>query len=553
VWPAGCTVADAGKRVVADRFRIGGFEKKLLIVFLVLSVAPTLLIAVFGVRYFSGYVDRLSNVALRESFRNSMEIARQYSSRLDRDAATMARRMEAAYPRELLSAGRRTDRFLQTAAEKNDADFVALYVLEDSAWKMASCYPRNLARLDTLLTADMISTDTGPQKIVFSDQDVVASGIRLDGEAVLIGGFLLEPGMLEMMRKTGDDLSRYSSVGLYVRMLRRYSLIVIGALVVVMAISSALASRLLAKRISYPIRELAVATDRIARGDLQHRVKVKAKDELQSLVSSFNNMTQELEENKKNLIAMARREAQVARDFEIARQVQQNLFPEALPSEAGWDFAATCRPARAVGGDYYDIFEVSPGKVLFAQGDVAGKGLGASLVMASVHAIVRSWAGAVHEDPSKLIGELNNYLIASSSPETFVTMFLGVLDCSQGNLWYVNCGHPPALLVHSTNGKVDGLTDGGPLLGIIAGDNYEAGECKLAGGDTIVLVSDGVTEATNPEGHMFEHARLIETITRNSKLSASRAMQAVMGEVDTFAEGAEQADDISIMVLRRTT
>jgi serine phosphatase RsbU (regulator of sigma subunit) len=530
-------------------FRSGGFEKRILILFLVISLAPTIAIAIFGTRYFAGYVDRLSNVALRESFRNSMEIARDYSARLERDAPMAAIQTSAALGRRPTETELR--RHMEEAAARHQVDFIALYVREEGVWSLAGSLPPGLERISRIAEVGTEVRHDGSHKVTFADQDVVAGGVPHGDEALLVSGHLLEPGMLDMMRKTGEDFSRYSSVGLYVSVLRRYTIIVISVLAVILAVASAVASRLLAKRVSYPIQELATATDRIAQGDLSHRVEVNAKDEIGSLVSSFNNMTQELQENKERIIAMATREAQVARDFEIARAVQQNLFPEALPGEEGWDFAARCRPAKAVGGDYYDIFEVSPGRVLFAQGDVSGKGLGASLVMASVHAIIRSWGGDSRDNPAHLIEELNQYLVTASSSDTFVTMFIGLLDCAKGKLWYVNCGHPPALLHRSGNGDIENLSLGGMPLGIIEATGYEAGSCRVADGDAVVLVSDGVTEAVNREGGMFEEKRLVETVIASRDLTAGQTLERVIEEVDAFSQGCEQADDISVLVIRK--
>jgi nitrogen fixation/metabolism regulation signal transduction histidine kinase len=145
-----------------------------------------------------------------------------------------------------------------------------------------------------------------------------------------VSGYLLSLGRMETMRRTGEDYSRYSSIGLYVITLRRYSLFVIGALVILMIVASAVASRMIARRISYPIRELADATDRIARGDLDHRVEVKAKDEIQSLVTSFNKMTRDLQEYKKNLVRAERIAAwrDVAR--RIAHDIKNPLTPMTL-------------------------------------------------------------------------------------------------------------------------------------------------------------------------------------------------------------------------------
>ena len=530
-------------------FRSGGFERKILILFLVISLTPTIFIAIFGTQYFAGYVDRLSNVALRESFRNSMEIARRYSARLEHDAGAAAVDMSTAAATGL--RGRNPGAFLEEVSQRYNTEFVALFTREGDSWRIAASFPPDLYRAGIIEEIEPESRNDGSRKVVFGDQDVVAAGVPLGEDRMLVTGYMLEPGMMDMMRKTGEDYSRYSSVGLYVSVLRRYTIIVISVLAVIVAIASAVASRLIAKRISYPIQELATATDRVADGDLNYRVGVKAKDEIGSLVSSFNNMTQELQENKERIIAMATREAQVARDFEIARAVQQNLFPDTLPTHVGWDFAATCRPAKAVGGDYYDMFEIAPGKILLAQGDVSGKGLGASLVMASVHAIIRSWGGNGAEKPARLIQELNQYLISSSSADTFVTMFIGLLDCAEAELWYVNCGHPPGVMRRSRDGEIENLTVGGMPLGIIATEGYEAGLCALSEGDSVVLVSDGVTEAFNLDGAMFEEERLMAAVRASGELTALQALERLIGDVDEFSQGCEQADDISVLVLRK--
>jgi serine phosphatase RsbU (regulator of sigma subunit) len=534
-------------------FETQGFERRLLF-FLLLSVTPTVLIAIFGARYLIEPVERVSSPAVRESFSNAVGIARQLASRLEVDAHLASTHLSEAYEKK---SRRNLKGSIGQAAERNGTDFGALYVRQDTIWTLVFSEPPTGGRLDTTIPASQLSDEPIPQTIQFEDPDMVAAGILKGADSLLVTGFALEPGTVQRMRQTSDDLGRYSSVRAYVSMLRIYMVVLLAFLAVITAVASTVASRLLARRISHPIRELARATERVAKGDLSHRVDVKARDEIRSLISSFNNMTEELEENKRNLIEMARREAQVTRDYEIARQVQQDLFPKTLPDKAGWDFAATCRPARAVGGDYYDIFEFAPGKVLFAQGDVSGKGLGASLLMASVHAVVRSWAGAVRGDPSRLIDELNQYLIDASSVGTFVTLFLGVVDCDSGRVWYVNCGHPPALLLRTasppTNGAPEELSTGGPVLGVVAGDHYKAGETRMVGDDKIVLVSDGVTEATNPEDDMFDIKGLVDVLSASGDRGAQATMDGVIDATYDFMKGREQSDDISVLVVRRGT
>lgn len=274
-----------------------------------------------------------------------------------------------------------------------------------------------------------------------------------------------------------------------------------------------------------------------------------SREDRELLLSVARQMGMTLENTE--LLEIAKHEAQMSRDVEIARTVQQNLFPHKLPVSAGWEFAGFCRPARAVGGDYYDIFEPIPGKVLIALGDVSGKGVGASLLMASVHAAIRSRAGSLGDKPAALIAEVNRHLTATCPQGTFVTLFFGTLDVDSGILQYVNCGHPPAILWHGDGRGAEQLAEGGPVLGIIDADVFAAGECQLVSGDTVIVYSDGVTEAMNASEEMFEDERLIEAVAGAANRSAPDLMTSIVKAVDDFAEKQEQADDISVLVVRR--
>ncbi len=251
------------------------------------------------------------------------------------------------------------------------------------------------------------------------------------------------------------------------------------------------------------------------------------------------------------LLEVAKREAEQSRDLEIARSVQQNLFPKQLPVVAGWEFAGICNPAKAVGGDYYDIFEAVPGKVVVALGDVSGKGLGASFVMSGVHGSIRTRVTSCINEPLKLIEELNAYLLSSTAKNIFVTLFFGIIDLETGKLSYVNCGHPPAIVIRQEGNQQERLTRNGPGLSMIAGARFTQGGCLLQNGDTIVIYSDGVTEAKNNQEEMYEEERLSELLNNASGLEATAIMDKILKSVDRFALGAEQADDISVIVVRR--
>jgi len=249
-----------------------------------------------------------------------------------------------------------------------------------------------------------------------------------------------------------------------------------------------------------------------------------------------------------DLLEVATREAEHSRELSIARRVQRDLFPKELPAPAGWEFAALCRPARAVGGDYYDLFTPDPGHVVIAVGDVSGKGLGPSLVMSAVHAVVRSRLRDASIDLSSVARELNEHLLTSSSSEMFMTLFVGILEVGTGRLRYVNAGHNPPVLVGDGATR---LETGGVPVGMLPGAPYQEGEAALAPGDTLVVYSDGVTEAMNKGGEMYEDERLLREIDGARGEPADEVLDLVVHSVERFAGGAEQADDLTLLVARR--
>lgn len=250
------------------------------------------------------------------------------------------------------------------------------------------------------------------------------------------------------------------------------------------------------------------------------------------------------------LLEIARREAEQSRELSIARDVQRGLFPEALPEVADWEFAALCRPAREVGGDYYDLFGIGSERVAIALGDVAGKGVGPSLLMSGVHAVIRNRLTAGVE-PEVLASELNAYLVASSAPGMYLTLFVGVLDTSDGTLRYVDCGHNPPALV-TGEGEPARLSEGGTPVGLVPGAAYEAGEVRIPLGGRLVLWSDGITEAESPTGAMYDEARLFAEFAAAGKTSATGLLDSILASVERFAAGADQSDDITLVVVRRS-
>jgi sigma-B regulation protein RsbU (phosphoserine phosphatase) len=238
-------------------------------------------------------------------------------------------------------------------------------------------------------------------------------------------------------------------------------------------------------------------------------------------------------------------------DLETARYVQQHLFPRNLPRVPGWEWAALCRPAREVAGDYYDLFEAAPGQVGVALGDVSGKGLGPALIMASLHTLVRSRLPQRLTDLTGLMAELDDYLVAITPEDMFVTLFLGVLDVRTDQLHYVNAGHPAPFLIGGQDGEARRLGVGGTILGILPDTAYEEGAAHLGPGSVLTLFSDGIIEAENGRGERFGEGR-VGTLLRASPPSSPQAvLERLLEAVASFTGPAQQADDLSLVVVYR--
>jgi phosphoserine phosphatase RsbU/P len=239
-------------------------------------------------------------------------------------------------------------------------------------------------------------------------------------------------------------------------------------------------------------------------------------------------------------------------DLEAASRVQRKLFPERMPEASGWEFAGLCRPARVLAGDYYDIFDLTPGHVGLALGDVAGKGLGPSLVMAGLHAMIRSRLAQYADDLPRFMQELNQYLFASMPDDMFVTLFLAVLDERTGRLRYVNAGHPHPVLVTAKDPQPARLTTAGALLSVLPDVDYAEGAVYLEPGSVLALFSDGITDAVNGEGQSFQEQRIIQILRGAGSAPAATVLSRILAAVDRFVGMSELRDDIAVIVIRRT-
>jgi serine phosphatase RsbU (regulator of sigma subunit) len=269
--------------------------------------------------------------------------------------------------------------------------------------------------------------------------------------------------------------------------------------------------------------------------------------------------------------------AKLEREFEIAREVQERLFPQSLPNIAGVKIAAHCRPAQAVGGDYYDLIDVrdgSPAEAGHAQdenissvsvstaqdcdrlgvaiGDISGKGMSAALLMASLHASVRGQVLSGAGDLGTKMANVNRLLYDASDSNRYATFFYAELDCTSRSLHYVNGGHNPPAVLRKEDGawRVFRLGDGGPVIGLLAGAVYKEQILRLLPGDILLAFTDGISEAMNASEDEWGEDRMIAEAQAHADLSAADLLQQLFRAADAFAAGAPQHDDMTLVVLQ---
>lgn len=240
----------------------------------------------------------------------------------------------------------------------------------------------------------------------------------------------------------------------------------------------------------------------------------------------------------------------VEKELEIARKIQTNLLPAHPPDLAGVDIAALSVPARQVGGDYYDFLGLPDGNTIFAIADVSGKGVPAAILATSIRASLRVEAmERGHLPVSELVASLNHYTCRDASNNMFATMFLGVYHPEKRTLQYTNAGHCFPILVRA-NGQIETLDVGGCFLGIMEHIEYEQDHVQLEAGDMLVIYTDGVTDAQNPQQQLFGGDRLLEIITANTDHNAADIRDKIHNATNTFRGNAEPFDDLTLIIAK---
>src|SRR5579872_322546 len=250
------------------------------------------------------------------------------------------------------------------------------------------------------------------------------------------------------------------------------------------------------------------------------------------------------------LVEIEQAERIMKRDLAQAADIQRGILPYKAPEIRGLDLAGFNMACRTVGGDYYGFFTYPDGRVALALGDVSGKGMPAALMVMGLQARLEVLAEDPH-DLSSLVTRLNKITCANCPSNRFITFFIALANPSTGDFAFANAGHNPPIIVRAS-GEIEMLEGGGPVLGILPIAKYGEQYARLGKGDVLVIYSDGVTEATDLAEEEYGEERLTEIVRQHRADSADAIVNAVTESVNRFAAGAPQADDITLIVAKRT-
>jgi serine phosphatase RsbU (regulator of sigma subunit)/catechol 2,3-dioxygenase-like lactoylglutathione lyase family enzyme len=260
----------------------------------------------------------------------------------------------------------------------------------------------------------------------------------------------------------------------------------------------------------------------------------------------FDEVSRELEAQRRALAERLEAERRAAQELEIAKQVQARLFPQVLPPLRTLEYAGACMQARQVGGDYYDFLSLGRDRVGLVIGDIAGKGIAGALLMANLQANLRSQCAIALDQPERFLRSVNQLFFENTADSAYATLFFAEYDDRTGRLRYANCGHLPALLLRR-DGALERLDSTCTVLGLFKEWDCVVGECGLLPGDTLALYTDGVTEAFDHAGEEFGDQRLSEALRRYRRQPSQTMVASIVREVCEFCPS-EQYDDITLIV-----
>jgi phosphoserine phosphatase RsbU/P len=310
---------------------------------------------------------------------------------------------------------------------------------------------------------------------------------------------------------------------------------------------------LLTKSITNAVHNLDRGTEFVKRGDFSHRIVVRSDDQLGALAASFNQMTEYVQHLVKERVQKERLE----RELEIAKEVQERLFPNRIPKMTRLEVAGICLPARTVSGDYYDFLQLGEHELGLALGDICGKGISAALLMANLQATLRSNVMNTRRDQggqngdknvASVVERVNSQIYSYTAANKFATFFYALYDDRSQTLTYCNAGHNPPL--YFNGGRIRRLNAGGTVVGIFADSKYEEETIHAKPGDVFVAYTDGIVECVNEYGEEFGENRLASLIQENRRLDANALKEIVVSQVLSWTFAEERDDDMTLVIAK---
>ena len=327
-------------------------------------------------------------------------------------------------------------------------------------------------------------------------------------------------------------------------------LVLLGVLFLIIQGSALVMGWVLARSITSAVHELFIGTERVRQGDFAHRISIESRDQLGDLAGSFNRMSASME----HLLHVQREKQRLDDELRIAREIQKSLLPVEPPKIPCLDIADLCEPAREVGGDYYDFFDVGPNQLGVLIADVSGKGTSAALYMAELKGLMLALS-QTERSPRRLLIDVNRRLADQLDNRSFITMTYAVIDLERLTLTAARAGHTPLIVV--SDGQSEVLIPDGMVLGLrLPGASHRFEELLeehtrvLKPGDVVVLYTDGITEAMDSAGELFGDEALARVLATQHTQSAAGIRERVVREVRAFVGDAEPHDDMTMVVLK---
>jgi sigma-B regulation protein RsbU (phosphoserine phosphatase) len=309
---------------------------------------------------------------------------------------------------------------------------------------------------------------------------------------------------------------------------------------------------LIAGSITRPLRALSQTAEQIADGNLDAELPpIKTRDEVGRLSDSFHHMQVALKKYIKDLSETIASKERIESELKIAHDIQMGILPKVFPpfpDRSEFDIRAVLKPAREVGGDFYDFFFMDRDHLCIAIGDVSDKGVPAALFMSMTKTMIqaKSSRGMTSRE---IVAALQEELVSNNPSMMFVTLFLAILDTRTGLLEYCNAGHNPPYVMRASGAVIRLDLTGGVALGVVDDFVYESRKIRLSDGDAVLLYTDGVTEAMNEGGALYSEARLEKLLARLGPGAGEGLLEEIMAALGEFSSGAAQSDDITMVHL----